>query len=232
MKFNELMIDSRGRLHDLRTPSGSLITNAVTDGIRWSADQLEKICRRSVEELTRTLRSRKLVNYLNQGLQVQLPSGTITASSGYGIVNIPSFNDVLYTVIRIQEIGESEAIYTYADPEEFFSIRDRLATVGDDSEIVSTDRRFTYLYDPENNKVVVVVLPIPSEEKNIQLIVHAGLEAIYTKASTIDLPFVGIDDLILDYVEREASAVQHDVGQVKLITELIQLKLQELNVEI
>jgi hypothetical protein len=132
------------------------------------------------------------------------------------------------------------------DSEAFFSKKWRARTFSSSSivpsgcsleEVEESDETwFTVVWDGDDYKMKVFTLPIPSEDiSNCQAAVIYPLDELYKISGTLastPLPFIGVDDIMLDYAEKQARQIDHNPNQVKLITETIQTKLAELRLEL
>lgn len=226
MTFSEFVLKSRKRLHDLRTANGAIITDAATDGIRWSSDSLQELCIGALQEMLRTFRALKLDNYIHVEVQTRIVACKIESATGL-VIDLP---DDYLRVTRIQEPTRSN-IYDWKDPETFFSKKWLTAGSTDDEAI--EERWLTSVFDTDDKVLKTYVTPIPTSDiENCSAIVTLGLEDFYTLASTEDLPFLGINDLMLDYVEKQARQEDHDDQFRQIVTGTITTKLQELQLEL
>lgn len=226
MTFSEFVLKSRKRLHDLRGATGTVITDAATDGIRWSSDSLQELCIGALQEMLRTFRALGLTDYIHVEVQTRIVPCKIEAATGI-VKDLPAGYLRLH---RIQAVYRTQ-IYDPKDADTFFSKKWR--TAGGSSDEGIEECWFTTVFDTDDQELVTHALPVPTADlENCQAIIVLGLESFYTLASTEELPFLGINDLMLDYVEKQAHQEDHDDPYVKLVTQTITTKLQELKLEL
>lgn len=231
MTFSEFMILARKRLHDYRDKDGAIITSAATDGIRWSSSELESVCKGAILEMLRTFRAIKLDNYVHSDIQHQRKLVRLGTS---GVVEdlpeIPTSSGF----VRVERITDpaSGMIYYRVKQKEFSSKQWRI-TAADSDDTDLTEGVFMSYWDGDSNELVTTVWPLPSEEvSNCIAEVIIPLTALFNSSSTVQLPFIDIDDILLDYVELQGSLIDHDLAQVKFTREVINTKLQELKIEL
>lgn len=238
MTFSEFVLESRKRLHDYRNSNMEVITDASKDGIRFTSEQLQSICKGALQEMLRTFRALKLDNYIHTEVQHQFMDCEI--ASGSGVLN--NITDGFQKIKRIQA-DDISVIYDYIEPEEFFSKKWRTAildvvTPSSGSCTVKEiqaigEAWFTVTWDAANKKPIINTLPLPSAKiENCKAVVVYPLNAFFTLASTTDLPFIDIDDIMLDYAEKQARQIDHNNQQVDLVMKTIQNKLGELSLEL
>ena len=232
MTFPELVIKARYRLHDIRTADGAIITDAATDGIRWSSTQLTSLCKGAIHELLRTLRGfvardksqrvkSTLNNFINNSVQTQIVTCKIEKDSG----NVSGLPDKFYKLHRLQA-PDFSLIYDEVDAEVFFSKKWRLLDISSIDECPIDERWFCPVWDADKGKIVVKTIPILTEDiTNVRAILTLPIDSLLTLTSTTDLPFVDLDDIILDFIERQGSIEEHNPQQAKYLMELITLKL-------
>lgn len=227
MTFSDLVLKARRRLHDLRDVAGSVITSASGDGIRWTSDELVDLCQAGLMELQRTLLSLDLERHINTANQYRIIQCSIEVGGGYGeVTNLPS---TFYDIKNLQTTDASK-IYTWVNQDEFFGAR--YLMVEDDGESIEK-RIFTMVYDSVTKEMKVLVLPIPTETIDpVQAIAVISLDELYTLDSSEDLPFINMNDLLLDFIEREARRIEHNPQQLKAVNDYINFKLGTLSNEI
>jgi hypothetical protein len=225
MTFSELVLLARQRLHDYRDRNGSIITDATVDGIRWTSVDIQTLSKGALQEMLRTLRALKLENHINQAVQTQIVPVKL-ATSGL-VTDIGTF--IKITCIQPQSVTNGlKNIYYPVSPEEFFSKKYRTY---DSSNEGIEDKVFTVIYDITTKEFQVRYFPILVEEVEASAIVYKGLDAFYTMTETASLPFIEVDDLILDYIEKNGRSIEHSPEQSKEITQRIVNKLGELKIE-
>ena len=228
MKFRDYILSTRQRLQDLRNSSGIRITTASENGIRWSSDDLVEICKGALHELSRTLVANKLIENVNQAYNYT--TRIVTIEPGTGIVTEVDTTDLDIDFVNIKALQyfEPSINYSIVDQEEFVSKRNRIKEV--DGSVVVEGYYATMMYDSNKEKAVIKTLPIPAEAPAApcELTYESNLDAIYTITSETELPFLKIDDLMLDYAEREARAREHNDQRASILTAMINNKIKEL----
>lgn len=230
MTFSGFMIEARYRLGDVRTPNGVIIDDATIDGIRWSSERLAILCKGAVHEMLRTFRGwvakdkkikTPLNNFINNAVQTRIVSG-LTIESGSGLLQGLTAN--YYKLHRLQA-GDFGIIYDEVDAETFFSKRWRTLPMNELSQCAIDERWFVPISDADGN-IQIRTVPMPADDiTNVEAIITLPLDALLTVASTIELPFVDINDLLLDFVDKEASIIEHSPEQAKYLFGVINQKL-------
>ena len=215
MKFSEFVLDSRERLQDIRDASGVIITDPSKDGIRWTSNKLVQLCIGSLHEMSRGLIGLRLTNHYNESALTRLPITCIIKT----ITGVIEFTDPdkIYKVVRIQEANDRSAIYSPVSSEDFFSKRYRATYVD--------EKFFTAYLNETTNKVEHISSKIPTADTPAEAVIKVQLDSFYTLASTEEMPFMDIDDLMLDYVEKNADVIQHNPTQVQVLREVIKFKI-------
>jgi hypothetical protein len=186
------------------------------------------ICKGALLELGRTLIAHNKDNLVDVALLTQII--TVTAAIGTGIVSGAGLTGY-FKIRRLQEPTNANNIYDFVDPETFLSKRYR-TSVASSSDTSIDDRFYTIFYNATTGLPEVRIVPIPSAALSLEAFVNISFESIFTLASTSDMPFIDIEDLMLDYVEREACATEHDTAQVQFLNGKINNKLMELGLDI
>jgi len=215
LTFSEFVLSARERLHDLRDASGVVITDASKDGIRWTSVLLQKVCISALHEMSRALIGLKLTNHYNESALTRLPV-PCTIKKTTGIIEFAD-PDKIYKVLRIQEAGDRSAIYDPVSSEDFFSNRYRSTYVN--------EKFFTAYFNEDTKKVEHRSSKISASDISAEAVIKVQLDTFYTLASTDDMPFMDIEDLMLDYVEKDADIIQHDPTQVQILREEIKFKI-------
>ena len=228
MTFSEFMIEARYRLGDVRTPSGTIINDATVDGIRWSSQRLAILCKGAMHEMLRTFRGwvakdkkvkTPLNNFINNAIQTRILSG-LTIENG----RLNGIGEKYYKLHRLQA-GDYGLMYDEVDAETYFSKRWRTLPMNELSQCPIDERWFTPISD-ENGGIEIRTVPISADPiNNVEAIITIPLDTILTITSTIDLPFVDINDILLDFVDKEASLIEHNPEQVKYLFSVINQKI-------
>jgi hypothetical protein len=225
MTFTNFVVLSRQRVHDVRTRQGALITDATTDGIRWSSANLVSLCRTSLQEMYRSLLALKEYRDVAKDLLYQIHQCALKTDGSVTGLDEVNFTKVLKIVVSSNSLGEPK-IYSWIDQDEFFAKRYDAKSVNNQTLI--EDHCFTVVYDKTESKKKIKVLPFPTQEVEAEASVVVPLIDILTLESTISLPFVDLEDLALDYCEREMRRRNGETTLVKEITDSINRKLKEL----
>lgn len=215
LTFSEFVLSARERLHDLRDASGIIITNATSNGIRWTSVLLQKVCISGLHEMSRTLIGLKLTNHYNESALTRLPI-PCTIKKDTGIIEFES-PDKIYKVIRIQEVGDRTAIYDPVNAEDFFSKRYR--------STYANEKFFVAYFNEDAKKVEHRSSKISTADILAEAIIKVQLDTYYTLESVDNMPFMDIEDLMLDYVEKNADLIQHDPTQVEILRQEIKFKI-------
>jgi len=216
LTFQNLIVRARRRIHDVRDASALIITTYDQDGIRWSATDLAESITESLLELTRDLIAFNIRGHINTSIRYSILFGTIEASTGiYTVVGDIKFYDIL----RIEALDKE--VYEYVTPERFFS-EDYRASLLDGTFV------FTSAMDVNTNLPVYSVYPIPTVVTQAKAVCSMDLKDIFDIDNTETLPFYGIDDLVLDYIERTCKNDEYDMQRVAELSAIIDKKLQVL----
>jgi hypothetical protein len=191
--------------------------------------------------MLRTFRALKLDNYIHDEVQHQFIPCSIEAGSGV-VRGLPS----RYQKVERIQSSDLGIIYDYVKATTFLSKKWR--TLKTDTLTVPTDgcthrqlgtldeAWFTVVWDKERVKPLIYTLPRPADNiENCEAVVTYPLTELFTVSGTFattPLPFIDIDDIMLDYVEKQARQIDHNEQQVALITKTIESKLQELTIEL
>jgi hypothetical protein len=225
MTFTNFVVLSRQRVHDVRTRQGALITDATTDGIRWSSANLVSLCRTSLQEMYRSLLALKNYRDVAKDLLYQIHQCKLQPDGSVTELEEINFTKVLRIVVSSNSLGEPK-IYSWIDQDEFFAKRYDVKSVN--NQILIEDHCFTVVYNTTNSQKEIKILPFPAEETNAEITLVVPLTDILTLESTSSLPFVDLEDLALDYCEREMRRRNGETALVKEITDSIDRKLKEL----
>jgi len=214
LTFQNLIVRARRRIHDIRGASALIITTYDQDGIRWSAIDLANSVTESLLELTRDLIAFNIRGHINTSIRYSILFGTIEAATGvYTVIGDAKFYDIL----RIEALGKE--VYEYVIPGRFFS-EDYRASLLDGTFV------FTSAMDVNTNLPVYSVYPIPAAVTQAKAVCSMDLKDIFNIGNTEILPFYGIDDLVLDYIERTCKNDEYDMQRVVKLSAIIDKKLQ------
>ena len=230
MTFSELILDARYRLHDIRDNSGSIITDSSKDGIRWTSVLLQQISKSALTEMSRTLLAFGLKPYINNSYRTKKVNVTIDTDVSTGVSTVSNLPSGTYKILRIQVAAHPEDIYKELTPEEFASRR-YLTTSDDDGDYIDKKGFFRY-YDEVSLELITEVTPAISGSMGAEAFLYYGLENQFVITNADDLPFMDINDLMLDFIEKEARIREHNPQQVKEMETSIMTKLKELQIEI
>jgi hypothetical protein len=230
MTFPELILKARRRIADLRTASGVIIESADENGIFLSSEQLIDVSLEGLSALMRSLRAFNLEKHINYDIMHRRKYVVINV--GTGIVTALDEQPFKFSkLISMQEQGNPDKIYTPIPADDFLSKRYRVTEV-DEGDGGMGGCYMTSFYDEDNNVPIIYALPIPlASDVNAELIRTVSFSELFViegANSEIDLPFYDIDDLILDFVDRQVAIVAQDDARAKLLTDFINLKLKEL----
>jgi len=232
MTFSELVLEVRLRVHDTRQLDGTFITSATDDGIRWSSAQIQSISKGALAEIQRTFdgfnKKDLLTNHLNIGAFTRVDSLQFTGTAGDFAEAVAPVGS--YRILRIQETDDvlKTNIYLPIKPEEFFS-KVWLA-VNEETQ----ERGFTEVFEEGDSLRHVYIVPNPGDTLTVEtsIIYRISPSSLYNTGSAVQLPFIDIDDLILDYAEKQARQIEHNPQQVQVIQDQINTKWLEMGIEI
>jgi len=226
MTFPELVLSSRGRLWDIRARDGSLITDATKDGIRYPASEMLSICKGAILEMLRTFRALKLRELVDEATVYRRKAITIEKDTGL----IADFDSIATTNIIALRGSNPKHIYEWQDPEKFYARYYDTQTFSGSAEIEG--RFYSIIWDESNKKKLILTLPIETKDITGEAIYRFPYTDIMELTSIEQLPLYDVDDLLWDYIEREARRREHSPAMVKELTETINNKLAELKVGI
>ena len=164
--------------------------------------------------MSRNLIALKLTNHYNESALTRKKTCVIKANTGIIDITDP---ETIYKIVRIQEVGNRSAIYDPVNSEDFFSNVYR-STYAD-------EKFFTAYFNDSEDKVEHASSKIPTADTPAEAIIKVNLDSFYDITSDKDMPFMDIDDLMLDYVEKNARQIEHNPSQVQLIAETIKFKI-------
>jgi len=230
MTFSNLILLARKRLHDYRDADGGIITAASDDGIRWSSDELQQVCKGALQEMLRTFRAMNLHDYIHADVQHQRLTVSIDLSGE--VLNLPPVPGAGFIRVKRIMTPDRGTIYHRVNHSEFDSKRWRI-TAADSNDTDLIEGVFASWWNAVDEELETFVYPYPTEViENCIAQVVVPLNSIFTIASSVELPFIDIDDIILDYIEMHGALIDHDRPLVQYNRELINTKLQELKLEL
>ena len=227
MTFSELVLNSRGRLWDIRARDGSLITDATSDGIRYPASEMISLVKGGILEMLRTFRALKLRELVDEATVYRKKTVVIKKTTGI----IDDLAEIKFTNIIALRSIDPKQIYDWFDPEKFYArYYDTLDFSG---STVIEGYFYSILWDATAKKKFVPTLPIPTVDTPAEVIYRLPYTEIMTLESTEELPLYDLDDLLWDYIEREARRREH-APQIVIqdLTASINNKLTELKIGI
>ena len=226
MTFPELVLSSRGRLWDIRARDGSLITDATKDGIRYPASEMLNICKAGVLGMLRTFRPLKLRELVDEATAYRRKVITIAKNTGL----ITELVTIKFTNIIALRGADPKMIYEWQDPEKFYArYYDTLAF---SSSTAEEGRFYSILWNATTKKKEIMTLPIPTVDIPGEAIYRLPYTEIMTLTSEEELPLYDMDDLMWDYIEREARRREATPQLVAELDKTINNKLVELKVGI
>lgn len=214
LTFRNLIVRARRRIHDLRDASALIIKTYDKDGVRWSATDLAENVTESLIELSRDLIAYDARGYINTGIRYTIALGKIQES---GLIDLGELK--FYDILRLEDTNKN--VYSYVKASTFFS-EDYKASLLDGTYVYTGSKAV------DSDKMVYNVLPVPTADLNTKAICSVDQKLTFTVANEGELPFHGIDDLILDYIERTCRLDEHDTQRVVELSTIIDKKLQVL----
>jgi hypothetical protein len=225
MTFAQYVLKTRERLYDVRDASGVLITDAATDGIRWSSVLLQEVCTSAIHQLIRILVSLDLFNYYNESSLTISTTGLIKKLTGDIEVTPVVAGEKIYKIVRIQEVGERAAIYDYVKPDMFFTDVYKISLDED-------NKSYTTVYDAANTDVVGKSNYIPvTADVPINVIYKRTIDTLLDITLSGELPFLHLNDLMLDFAEEQGRLIEHNPTQLQSVQTVIKSKLELLALE-
>uniref|UniRef100_A0A6H1ZG03 Uncharacterized protein n=1 Tax=viral metagenome TaxID=1070528 RepID=A0A6H1ZG03_9ZZZZ len=213
MTFGNYILSVRRRLQDLRTPSGVLITAAITDGIRWSGVHLQEVCNSALQESTRLIyfyfssKGGRQNEMLGETLIIE--ADVVTIATGVG--------DLVAEQYFLTSVDDGTNIYAYKKPNEFRRIQ--LAT-----SLPRTEGKY---YTVEYDETIKRIIKIQGGANGAYAIKYVFNKHDYTIASNnaTELHIIGMDDFILDIAEKEAREREGNLERARILENRIVLKL-------
>lgn len=222
MNFRDFVLSLRYRIHDIRKPDGTRVTTAFENTITWQATELATIASQAIQDLSRTLLGMKLDNAINKSVFYREIPIVLSAPDGEALIDART----IWKIVRLSAMDSADSIYDEATPEQFADLRKRhmMRPLGQGNDV---PKRYTVIF---KDGLLIKTLPAQSIDVpaiatcivplNEFLVFDVSLEA------PLELPFVGIDDLMLDFGEREVAKAEYNLTHLKNITEVINYKLE------
>jgi len=218
MQFGEYILALRERLADLRKSDATLITSAGDDGIRWSSSALIKICNQSLDEMVRLISMYSKSNILKQiGFESYFGMSNQYAFSPIGNpFDLPS--DVV-SVINVARLTTPEQLIPYINPDVYFTYK---ASGQPRSEEIF----YTILWNMDVSGPVKKIYFINQPVSGYFQYVYLRKAGVYTSSQfNYLIPFMGVDDLLLDIAEKECRDREHNWERSKVLESRILVKL-------
>lgn len=217
LTFNNLIVRARRRIHDLRDASAVIITDSTKDGIRWSAADLATNITESLIEISRDLVAYDIKGYINTSVRYGVTTATIKKSTG--LIEFSVQSSKFYDVVKIESVGKQ--IWKKVTASEFAS--------DDYRNSLEDEYVFTSYLDIGTKAIIYATYPINADaDTNVKATCTLDLKELFVTTNESELPFYGIDDLVLDYIERNCKQDEYDLQRVAELTQTIDKKLQVL----
>jgi len=226
MTFSELILSTRGRLWDIRSRDGSIITNASVDGIRYTASEMINICKGAILEMLRTFDALDISRLVDSATVNRKKDVVIQKDTG----EIHDLDNIEFTKIVALRGANPKDIYEYSKTEQFYARYYDTETFSNSAQI--EERVYTILWNETEKKKLIVTLPkFSTDIQGAQVIYRLPYTEIMTLTSTENLPIYDAEDLIWDFAEREARRRENSPQTViQELTATINNKLMELKV--
>lgn len=226
MTFPELVLSVRGRLWDIRARDASLITDATQDGIRYPASEMLSICKSGVLAMLRTFRAMKLRKLVDEASTYRRKPVLFKKTSGL----ITELDDVKFTNIIALRGADPKQIYEWDDPEKFYARYYETEAFSESTAI--EERVYSIIWDDTKKHKLLLTLPLPTADTPGEVIYRLPYTEIMTLDATDELPLYDVDDLLWDYIEREARRREGSPAMVEELNKMIDRKLTELKIGI
>lgn len=215
MTFANFILNLRRRLQDRYTNTGTLISSASTDGVRWTSSELVDISNMAFLEL-----SRMSIVYKSNPLFKEL----ISLSTVYDTKALVS-GDLIFTspanVFKILSMsaGSSDNVYGEISSDIFTTY------LAQNKDPRQGERFFAQFYNPTTKVKYVKVLPADNTTVFFSYIYKKDDYASTDITSGVELHINGMDDLLLDLAEREARDREHNWERSKILDQRIYSKI-------
>lgn len=215
MTFPDFILGLRRRLQDRYTYTGSLITTANQDGVRWTSSELVDISNNAFQEF-----SRYILLYGEYPLFKSLQSNLIAFNSGTpasGILNFANPENVL-SVLSMSK-GAEDDVYGKIDSAKFTTY------LAQDKQPRKDEGFFAEFYNITEHKKYLKILPEEDEEVYYTYIYMKNDYDNDDITAVTSLHIVGFDDFLLDIAERECRDREHNWERAQILDKRIIVKL-------
>lgn len=213
MTFGTFVTTLRRRLQDIRTISGTLITDITTSGIRWTSEELIEIANLSLIELVRVSNV-----YENSPLLKQIigsgffeARGTLTFAGAE--LNTPS--NVLAITSLVEDTGDGRS-FGYIEPSKFYDVAIEHGAPRDEGFF------YTVIFDA--TAVARKIMLAASYTGDLRYIAIYNRGNYTSSDGAVVLYIAGMDDLLLDIAEREARDREHNWERSRILDVRIAFK--------
>lgn len=209
MTFSEFMLKVRRRSQDLRTTTGTLITSAKTNGIRWSASDIADVCNGALDEASRLLSiydTSPIARQLTENNLIAYQDLTFTSSKC-------NLDNAVLAVIGLEKTGTDQS-YDYINPAEYQSRKNSIM-----SNVVNS---FWYTV-VRNVTTFAKECWITSTETTLKATLLLDAPEFTTSDTDLvkELPFQGIDDFLECLAEKKLRSQEGHFERVgQLLTEI------------
>lgn len=215
MTFPEFILSLRRRLQDRYTYSGSLITTASEDGVRWTSSELIEVCNTAFQEF-----SRYLLVYGETPLFKQLKTNLIAFNSGTpsnGVLTFSSPSNVL-SVLSMSK-GSEDDIYAKIDSQKF---TDYLAQ---NKQPRKNEGFFAEFFNTSLKTKYLKILPADNEDVYYSYIYTKTDYSSSDITSATAIHIVGFNDFLLDIAERECRDREKNWERSQILDRRIFIKM-------
>lgn len=213
MTFGEFILRVRRRSQDLRTSTGTLITNPVTNGIRWGAADIADACNSALDEASRLLSVYDKSPIMRQLTENNLiVFDTLTFSS-----KICTLDNEILAVIGLEKVGSNQE-YLYVEPT-------RLQTfTSSELSNIAESYWFTVV---RNIGTLRKECRITSTETELRATMLLDTPEFNTTTTDLakELPYQGIDDFLECIAEKKLRTWEGYHERVNALMQEIQIYL-------
>lgn len=215
MTFPEFVLNLRRRLQDRYTNSGTIITTADTDGVRWTSSELVDICNVAFQEIARYILIYKETPLFKNlfGNFVAYDSTTLVS----GILTFPSPSSV-FKILSISK-GSEDDIYGEISSSKFTDY------VAQDKQPRKEGLFFAEFFNTTSKVKYVKALPADNSDVHYSYLYYKADYSATDISGATALHIVGLDDLLLDIAEREARDREHNWDRSNALDKRIFLKI-------
>lgn len=213
MTFGTFVTTLRRRLQDIRTISGTLITDITTSGIRWTSEELIEIANLALIELVRISNVYESSPLLKQiiGSGFFEARGTLVFSG----IELATPSDVL-AITSLTENAATERSFGYLEPMKFHDVVTEHGAPRDEGFF------YTVMFDAS---AVIRKIVLGASYTGTLKYVAIYNRANYTSSDgTVVLYISGMDDILFDIAEREARDREHNWERSRILDVRIAFK--------